>query len=81
MGSMIAIVPTYAYIKIAFRHGSVVLPQEALSNHKKAFMVRFGLNLFLFTLVGLFDKQCNFLVLFGVFFAVLSAYWLSLLIT
>lgn len=78
IGTLIAVVPTYAYVRIAFRDGAVVTPIIALQNHKKAATLKFVLNLSLFLLVCLFYRSCNFLALFGAFFVVLSAYWLSL---
>lgn len=79
LGALIAIIPTYIYVKFAFKDGVVVAPIRALRNHKMAILVRFILNLSLFLLVCLFYQRCNFLALLGAFFVVLSAYWLSLL--
>lgn len=81
IGAIIAIVPTLVYIRIAFKNGLVTSPVRALSKHQKAFFVRFALNLILFSIVFLFCRNCNFLILFISYGVVLSAYWLSLVKT
>lgn len=78
IGCVIAIVPTVAYVLIAFRDGVVVSPSKAFQNHKNAFMVRFLLNVLLFVLTCVLYKNCNYLTLFSSFCVVLSAYWLSI---
>lgn len=78
IGAVIAILPTLVYTKIAFKNGLVTSPVKALGRHQKAFFVRFFLNLILFLVVFLFYRNCNFVILFISYGAVLSAYWLSL---
>ena len=78
LGCLIALIPTFLYIKVVFRSGVVNYPRDALKLHKKAMIVRFLTSFGLFILVICLFKECNFLVLFLTYIMSLSAYWFSL---
>lgn len=79
LGLLLALMPTIAYIKIAFAKGLVDYPSVVLGRHQKAMLLKFLLNIILFALVFISYKQCNFFALFATYFITLSGYWVSLI--
>jgi hypothetical protein len=78
VGLVLAIVPTVIYAKIAFGNGLVSIPVIAYSQHKKAMLSRFMLNLIFFAMVILIYKRCDYVALLLVYFVTLAGYWISL---
>ena len=64
----LVIVPTLAYIKIAFAQGLVGHPKVVLARHQMAMLIKFVLTALLFALVYIFYRQCNFFVLLITYF-------------
>lgn len=79
LGSVIAIIPTFLYVKVAFVNGVINYPENALKQHKRAMKLRFLLTLILFALVFVYFRHCNFLLLFIDYIVTLSAYWINLI--
>ena len=80
-GGLIAVIPTWGYIKIALRDKFLVgYPAQVLKRHKQAMLVKFLLSILLFALCAIFFRACNFLLLFTTYICViLGAYMLALI--
>lgn len=78
VGTGLVVLPTMAHSMIAFAKGSIAFPVVALGRHQKAMIVRFVLNLILFSAVLIVYRQCDFIVLFSTYLITFSGYWFSL---
>lgn len=81
LGAFMSVLLTIFSAKVAFAKGDIVLPKQAIAQHKKAMLVKWLLNILLFAVVLIFYKKCDYTALFISYSITLAGYWVSLIIT